>query len=89
VRTHAYRASVSGCGIDPLTGGAFTLTASGQPDLRLQVPSDMAMRFMSLRNRDVVLVVLGPDGKKVEAFWHLARANGAEPRNPCDFPEGF
>ena len=47
------------------------------------------MRFMSLRNRDVVLVVLSPDGKKVEAFWHLARANGAEPRNPCDLPEGF
>ena len=47
------------------------------------------MRFMSLRNRDVVLVVLSPDGKKVEAFWHLARANGAEPRNPCNLPEGF
>jgi hypothetical protein len=86
---HAYRASVSGCGIDPLTGGAFTIAAPGHPDLRLQVPSDMAMRFMSLRNRDVVLVVLSPDGKKVKAFWHLARANGAEPRNPCDFPEGF
>jgi hypothetical protein len=26
---HAYRASVSGCRIDPLTGGAFTLTAAG------------------------------------------------------------
>ena len=86
---HAYRASVSGCRIDPLTGGAFTLTAPGHTDLRLQVPSDMAMRFMSLRNHDVVLVVLSPDGKKVEAFWHLARANGAEPRNPCDFPEGL
>ena len=86
---HAYRASVSGCRVDPLTGGAFILTAPGHPDLRLQVPLDMAMRFMSLRNRDVVLVVLSPDGKKVEAFWHLARANGAEPRNRCDFPEGF
>jgi hypothetical protein len=49
----------------------------------------MATRFMSLRNRDVVQVVLAPDGGGVEAFWHLARANGAEPRNPCDFPEGF
>jgi hypothetical protein len=86
---HAYRASVSGCTIDPLTGGAFTLAAPDHPDLRLQVPSDMAMRFMSLRNRDVVLVVLSPDGKTVEAFWHLARANGAQPRNPADFPEGF
>jgi hypothetical protein len=57
--------------------------------MRLQVPSDMAMRFMSLRNRDVVLVVLSPGGKKIEAFWHLARANGAQPCNPADFPEGF
>jgi hypothetical protein len=86
---HAYRASVSGCRIDPLTGGAFILTAPGHPDLHLEVPSDMAMRFMSLRNRDVVLVVLSPDGQGVEAFWHLARATGAEPRNPADFPEGF
>lgn len=61
---HAYRSSVSGCGIDPLTGGAFTLTAPGHPDLCLQVPSDMAMRFMSLRNRDVVLVVLGPTARR-------------------------
>ena len=85
----AYSASVSGCGIDLVTGGAFTLTAPGHPDLRVRVPSDMAMRFKTLRNRDVVQVVLGPDATKVEAFWHLARANGAEPRNPCDFPEGF
>jgi len=84
----AYRASVSGCGIDLVTGGTFTLTAPGHPDLRVQVPSDTAMRFMTLRNRDVVQVVLGSDDK-IEAFWHLARANGAEPRNPCDFPEGF
>jgi hypothetical protein len=75
--------------IDPLTGGAFILTSPGHPDLRLQVPSDMAMRFMSLRNRDVVLVILSSDGKKVEAFWHLARADGAQPRNPADFPDGF
>jgi hypothetical protein len=35
---HAYRASVSGCKIDPLTGGAFTVTTPGHPDLHLQVP---------------------------------------------------
>lgn len=85
----AYRASVSDCGIDLVNGGAFTLAAPGHPDLRVPVPSDMAMRFMTLRNRDVVQVVLGADAKKVEAFWHLARANGADPRNPCNFPEGF
>jgi hypothetical protein len=85
----AYPASVSGYGVDLVTGGEFTLTAPNHPDLRVRVPSDMAMRFMTLRNRDVVQVVLGSDAKKVVAFWHLARANGAEPRNPCDFPEGF
>jgi hypothetical protein len=85
----SYRATVTTCRIDPLNGGEFHATAEGHPDLHVKVPPELANRFASLRNRDVGQVVLAPDADRVEAFWHLARANGAQPRNPADFPEGL
>jgi hypothetical protein len=85
----SYRATISTCRIDPLNGGEFHAAAEGHPDLHVKVPPELAHRFASLRNRDVVQVVLAPDADRVEAFWHLARANGAQPRNPADFPEGL
>jgi hypothetical protein len=84
-----YRATVSGCRIDPVTGGEFTVTAPGHLDMHFAVAPDMALQFRSLRNRDAVEITLAPDGHGVEQFWHLARANGAKPRDPADFSEGF
>ena len=49
----------------------------------------MALRFQSLRNRDLVQITMAPDRRGIEEFRHLARANGAKPRNPADFPDGF
>jgi hypothetical protein len=88
-KVRTYRATVSGCRIDPLKGGEFTVSADDRPDLHFTVTPDMALGFMSLRNKDVVQVTVTPDGQGVEEFWHLARANGAQPRNPADFPKGF
>ena len=84
-----YRAVISECRIDPLTGGSFTVTASDRDTLHLIVPADWAMNFLSLRNRDVIQVTVTEDGLGVEGFLHLARANGATPRNPVDFSSGF
>jgi hypothetical protein len=80
-----YRAVVSALAIDPLAGGDFTLTAPGRPDLHLAVPPDLAMRFLSLRRKDVIQVTMTADGRGIEEFWHMARGNGAEPRNGADF----
>ena len=88
-KARTYRARVSGCRIDPLKGGEFTVTADDRPDLHFTVPPDIALQFMSLRNKDVVEVRVTPDGQGVEDFDHLARANGAEPRNPAYFPKGW
>jgi hypothetical protein len=85
----SYRGTVSACRIDTIEGGEFNVTAEGRPTLHMMVPADMAHRFASLRNRDVVHVVLSPDGQSVEAFWHVARASGAHPRDPADFPQGW
>jgi hypothetical protein len=88
-KARTYRAGVSGCRIDPIKGGEFTVIADDRPDLHFTVPPDIALQFMSLRNKDVVEVIVTPDGQGVEDFWHLARANGAEPRNPAYFPKGW
>jgi hypothetical protein len=85
----SYRGTVGACRIDPLDGGEFDVIAEGRPTLHTVVPADMAHRFAGLRNRDVVHVILSPDGRGVEAFWHVARASGAQPRNPADFPQGW
>jgi hypothetical protein len=82
-RTH--RAVVSACSIDPVADGDFTLTAPGRPDMRLAVPPDLAMRFLPLRRKDVIQVTMTADGRGIEEFWHMARGNGAEPRNGADF----
>jgi hypothetical protein len=84
-----YRAAINGCRIDLLEGGEFTVTAPDRADLHVQVSPDLAHRFISLRNRDIVQVTLTADGQGVDAFFHLSRANGAQPRNPADFPGGF
>jgi hypothetical protein len=85
----SYRAAINGCRIDLLEGGEFTVTAPDRADLHVQVPPDLAHRFISLRNHDIVQVTLTADGQGIDALFHLSRANGAEPRNPADFPEGF
>jgi hypothetical protein len=57
-----YRATVSGCRIDPVTGGEFTVTAPEHLDMHFAVAPDMALQFRSLRNRDAVEITLAPDG---------------------------
>jgi hypothetical protein len=86
-----YRATITECHIDPLRGGKFTVTPpdDNHPSLELNVPPDMALQFASLRNRDIVQVTLAPGNQGIQEFWHLARASGAKPRNPADFPDGF
>jgi hypothetical protein len=84
-----YRGTVSGCRIDPLKGGEFTVTGDDRSGLYFTVSPDIALQVMSLRNKDVVQVAVKPDGQGVEDFRHLARANGAEPRNPAHFPKDF
>jgi hypothetical protein len=83
-----YRAVVSALAIDPLAGGHFTITAPDRPALHLAVPPGATMEFLSLRRRDVIQVTVTADGGGIEEFWHMARANGAAPRNPADFGKG-
>jgi hypothetical protein len=88
-QARTYRAIISECHIDPLAGGSFEVTAPERDTLNLIVPAQEAMGFLSLRQGDVVQVTATPDGLGVEAFWHLARASGAKPRNAANFPQGF
>jgi hypothetical protein len=83
-----YRAVVSECHIDALKGGAFTVAAEGRPNAVFNVHPDTALRFLSLKNGDIVQVTLGPDNSGLEEFWHLSRANGAKPRSPANFGPG-
>jgi hypothetical protein len=86
-----YRATITECHIDPLHGGQFTVTSpdDSHPNLQLNVTPDMALPFASLRKGDIVQVTLAPGNSGIQEFWHLARASGAKPRNPADFPDGF
>jgi hypothetical protein len=49
-----YRARISECRMDALTGGEFTVTAPERPAVHLTVKPDLALRFASLRNNDIV-----------------------------------
>jgi hypothetical protein len=83
-----YRAVISECRIDGLKGGGFTIEADDRPSVGITVEPDTALRFLSLRNGDIVQVTLAPDNGGLEEFWHLSRANGAKPRSPANFRRG-
>ena len=83
-----YRAVITECHIDGVKGGGFTIEADGRPSVGITVEPDTALRFLSLKNGDIVQVTLGPDNSGLEEFWHLCRANGAKPRSPASFGPG-
>jgi hypothetical protein len=83
-----YRAVITECHIDGVKGGAFTIEADGRPSVGVTVEPDTALRFLSLKNGDIVQVTLGPDDSGLEQFWHMRRANGSKPRSPADFGPG-
>jgi hypothetical protein len=83
-----YRAEVSGCSVNGIRGGAFTIKAEGRDDIVCNVRADDALYFLSLKNGDIVQVTLTDEGG-VDEFWHLSRANGAKPRNPANFAPGM
>lgn len=83
-----YRAVITECHIDGVKGGEFSIEADDRPVVTMNVPPEMALRFLSLKNGDIVQVTLGPDNSGLEEFWHLRRANGAKPRSPADFGAG-
>ena len=62
--------------------------ADDRPEVSINVPPEMALRFLSLKNGDIVQVTLAPGNAGLEEFWHLSRANGAKPRSPADFGPG-
>ena len=83
-----YRARVSGCRIDGIKGGEFTVEADGRDELHFTVPPASALRCLSLKDGDIVQVTMGKDGTSLEEFRHLSRANGAKPRSPANFGPG-
>jgi hypothetical protein len=83
-----YRARVSGCRIDGLKGGEFTIEADGRDSVHFTVPPAAALRCLSLKDGDIVQVTMSKDGTSLDEFWHLSRANGSKPRSPADFGPG-
>jgi hypothetical protein len=79
-----YRAVISGCRIDPLKGGSFTLGTGDDLEMVFNVAANAALHFLSLRNGDVVQVTLNPAKTGLEEFWQLSRASGAKPRSPVE-----
>ena len=85
-----YMAEIADCRINGVRGGSFVILAEGRDEVRVVVPADAAMLFLSLKNRDIVQVTMtAEDVPRVEAFYHVSRANGAEPREPATFSHGF
>ena len=83
-----YRAVIAGCRIDGVKGGSFDIEADGRDTVHIKVGPDLALRFLSLKNGDIVQVTLAKDQAGLEEFWHLSRANGSKPRSPADFGPG-
>ena len=79
-----YRAVISGCHIDPLKGGSFTLSTGDDLEMGFSVAASAALHFLSLKNGDVVQVTLKPGNTGLEEFRQLSRANGAKPRSPVE-----
>ena len=79
----AYRAVISGCHIDGLKGGSFTIEAEGKDTVTFTVPGNAALH-LSLRNGDIIQVTLNPGKTGLEEILHLRRANGAKPRSPVN-----
>ena len=85
-----YRGEIAEFHVTLLAGGSFVIRVPGEEGvIHVAVPAESAARIMSLKNRDIVQFTMSGDGSRVEAFWHMSRANGAEPRSPADFPDGF
>lgn len=86
-----YRAQIVECNVDGLNGGSFVIQSAGWPRIRVEVVPEMAQRFLSLKNQDVVQVTVNSREypSRVTEFFHLYRANGAVPRNAADFPQGL
>jgi hypothetical protein len=81
-RTH--RAVISGCKIDPLKGGSFTLSTGDDLSMVFNVAANAALHFLPLKNGDVVQVTLNPARTGLEEFWQLSRASGAKPRSAVE-----
>ena len=76
---------IIGCRIDPLKGGEFTIEAEGRADVHITVQLDAALTFLSLKNGDILEVIMDREGTGLEVFRHLSRANGATPRKQVGF----
>jgi hypothetical protein len=83
-----YRGRITNCKIDGVTGGSFDVEADGRDNLHINVQKDTALRFLSLKNGDIVQVTLAKENAGIEEFWHLSRANGSKPRSPANFGPG-
>jgi hypothetical protein len=75
---------VSGCHIDGVKGGSFTIEADGRDTVTFTVPGNAALHFLPLRKGDIVQVTLNPGKTGLEEIWHLSRASGAKPRSPVN-----
>lgn len=64
------------------------MEADGRKPLHVIVRPDLALRFCSLKNGDIVQVTVGGDGASVDEFYHVRRANGSKPRLAADFRSG-
>lgn len=73
-----------------LKGGEFTIAAEGREHtaLRITVEPDVAPTFLSLKDGDIVEVVMDREGTGLEAFHHLSRANGSAPPKRVGFSQG-
>jgi hypothetical protein len=83
-----YRGVIARRELNGLPGGSFTIEAPDRTALHITLnDEDASLRFLSLKKGDIVQVTLGKDGG-LEEFWHLSRANGANPRSPAEFWPG-
>lgn len=85
-KLRTYRGTISECSIDPLKGGSFRVVTADDFKIGCHVDAERAIWFLSLRDGDVVQVVLNEDRSDLESFHHICRANGAMPRSPIAWP---
>lgn len=57
-RTHRYK--ITGCSVDALAGGEFTLESHGADCVHVSLTPETAMHFLSLKNGDIVRVTALP-----------------------------
>jgi hypothetical protein len=78
------RAVISGCRIDPLKGGSFTLSTADDLEMVFNVAANAALHFLPLKNGDIAQITFNPGKTGLEEFCQLSRANGAKPRSPVE-----